>query len=177
MGSATVLADDPQLTVRRPDGRAHPRRPVRIVFDRRLRTPAGSRLATDGAAPSWIVTAPDADRTDSQPAPVGCELIAAAPGPGFLAAALAELHARGIRSLLVEGGATLAGALLADRLVDRIVWYTAPRLLGADGAPAVRGLDVPTCALAPGFRVVGARRIGDDLRLVLEPDLTAKEGP
>ncbi|MFG3224047.1 dihydrofolate reductase family protein [Kitasatospora sp. NPDC048194] len=63
----------------------------------------------------------------------------------------------------------LAGALLADHLVDRLVWYSAPRLLGADGAPAVRGLDVPTCAQAPGFRVVGARRIGEDVRVVLEP--------
>ncbi|MFH8386360.1 bifunctional diaminohydroxyphosphoribosylaminopyrimidine deaminase/5-amino-6-(5-phosphoribosylamino)uracil reductase RibD [Kitasatospora sp. NPDC018058] len=187
VGSATVLADDPQLTARDPAGRARRRQPVRIVFDRRLRTPAHCRLATDGAAPTWIVTAKEPDRPPDrqrepqrQPertAPGTCELIPADPGPGFLAAALAELHDRGIRSLLVEGGATLAGALLAERLVDRILWYSAPRLLGADGAPAVRGLDVPTCAQAPGFRVIGARRIGEDVRVVLEPDPTDKEGP
>ncbi|MER6299758.1 bifunctional diaminohydroxyphosphoribosylaminopyrimidine deaminase/5-amino-6-(5-phosphoribosylamino)uracil reductase RibD [Kitasatospora sp. NPDC001539] len=175
VGSATVLADDPRLTARDPAGRTRRRQPVRIVFDRRLRTPPTCRLATDTAAPTWIVTTHAPPRRAPRTAPGACELITTEAGPGFLPAALTELHRRGIRSLLVEGGATLAGALLADHLVDRLVWYSAPRLLGADGAPAVRGLDVPTCAQAPGFRVVGARRIGEDVRVVLEPQ--PKESP
>ncbi|MEU3991890.1 bifunctional diaminohydroxyphosphoribosylaminopyrimidine deaminase/5-amino-6-(5-phosphoribosylamino)uracil reductase RibD [Streptomyces platensis] len=166
VGSSTVLADDPALTARTAAGRPGARQPVRVVFDRRLRTPARSRLASDGAAPTWILTTrPAADHAlgSAEPVTIG-------PGPRYLTEALHALYDRGIRSLLVEGGATLAGALLGEGLVDRVIWYSAPRLLGQDGAPAVRGLEVPSCAGAPGFRVLGVRRVGEDVRTVLEPD-------
>ncbi|WP_438483718.1 bifunctional diaminohydroxyphosphoribosylaminopyrimidine deaminase/5-amino-6-(5-phosphoribosylamino)uracil reductase RibD [Streptomyces sp. S186] len=166
VGSTTVLADDPQLTARDTAGRPRPRQPVRVVFDRRLRTPADARLASDGAAPTWILTT----RTAGEERHGTAELITADPGERFLTASLHALYDRGIRSLLVEGGATLAGALLGEALVDRIIWYSAARLLGPDGAPAVRGLDIPTCAAAPNFRIIAARRLGDDLRTVLEPE-------
>ncbi|MGA5564985.1 RibD family protein [Streptomyces platensis] len=112
-----------------------------------------------------LTTRPAAD------GPLGsAEPVTIGPGPRYLPEALHTLYGRGIRSLLVEGGATLAGALLGEGLVDRVIWYSAPRLLGQDGAPAVRGLDVPSCAGAPGFRVLGVRRIGEDVRTVMEPD-------
>ncbi|MGW0286276.1 bifunctional diaminohydroxyphosphoribosylaminopyrimidine deaminase/5-amino-6-(5-phosphoribosylamino)uracil reductase RibD [Streptomyces sp. NPDC003236] len=165
VGSNTVLVDDPELTARDPAGRPRGRQPVRVVFDRRLRTTAGSRLASDGAAPTWILTT----RTTGDGYLGAAELITVAPGARYLSTSLHELYDRGIRSLLVEGGATLAGALLTESLVDRIVWYSAARLLGQDGAPAVRGLDVPSCGAAPVFRVIGTRRLGEDVRTVLEP--------
>ncbi|HWM37326.1 MAG TPA: bifunctional diaminohydroxyphosphoribosylaminopyrimidine deaminase/5-amino-6-(5-phosphoribosylamino)uracil reductase RibD [Streptomyces sp.] len=164
VGSTTVLVDDPELTARNAAGGPRRRQPVRVVFDRRLRTPAGSRLASDVAAPTWLLTTRAADH------PLGsAELITVEPGPRFLDESLYKLYDRGIRSLLVEGGATLAAALLSEARVDRVIWYSAPRLLGQDGAPAVRGLDVATCGDAPSFRVLDARRLGDDVRTVLEP--------
>jgi diaminohydroxyphosphoribosylaminopyrimidine deaminase/5-amino-6-(5-phosphoribosylamino)uracil reductase len=166
VGSTTVMVDDPELTARDATGRPRARQPVRAVFDRRLRTPADSRLASDGAAPTWILTT----RTAGEGHHGAAELITLDAGPGFLAASLHELYGRGIRSLLVEGGATLAGALLSEALVDRIIWYSAARLLGHDGAPAIRGLDVPSCGAAPSFRVISTRRLGEDIRTVLEPE-------
>ncbi|MGV4926768.1 bifunctional diaminohydroxyphosphoribosylaminopyrimidine deaminase/5-amino-6-(5-phosphoribosylamino)uracil reductase RibD (plasmid) [Streptomyces sp. BHT-5-2] len=166
VGSTTVLVDDPQLTARDTAGRPRPRQPARIVFDRRLRTPVDARLASDGAAPTWILTT----RTAGEGRHGTAELLTVAPGEHFLTASLHALYDRGIRSLLVEGGATLAGALLGEELVDRIIWYSAARLLGQDGAPAVRDLDIPSCAAAPGFRILGTRRLGEDLRTVLEPE-------
>ncbi|MEG3630766.1 bifunctional diaminohydroxyphosphoribosylaminopyrimidine deaminase/5-amino-6-(5-phosphoribosylamino)uracil reductase RibD [Streptomyces poriticola] len=166
VGSTTALIDDPELTARSATGRPRTRQPVRVVFDRRLRTPVDSRLASDGAAPTWILTTRSAGDK-----PLGkAELITIDPGSGFLTTSLSELYNRGIRSLLVEGGATLAGALLTEALVDRIIWYSAARLLGQDGAPAIRGLDVPSCGAAPSFRVLGTRRLGEDVRTVLEPE-------
>jgi len=127
-GIGTALADNPRLTVRdfptlRP--------PLRVLLDSRLRLPAGSHLL-DGSAPTLIYTLSD------RPAPAGaaeiCRLEADAQGRLSLNAVLADLAARGIGELMLEAGATLGSAFLAQDLVDEIVCYQAPQLLG--GAPS-----------------------------------------
>ncbi|MDP9818589.1 diaminohydroxyphosphoribosylaminopyrimidine deaminase/5-amino-6-(5-phosphoribosylamino)uracil reductase [Spirilliplanes yamanashiensis] len=147
-GAGTVLADDPQLTVRGAAGAAVPRQPLRVVADTAGRTPAGARVR-DGAAPTWVAT--------------GAELGTGADGRVDLAALAAGLYARGVRVALLEGGPTLAGGFLAAGLVDEVVGYVAPKLLGA-GRAALTGAGVPTIAEAIGLDLTDVTRVGPDLR-------------
>ncbi|MGY1746005.1 bifunctional diaminohydroxyphosphoribosylaminopyrimidine deaminase/5-amino-6-(5-phosphoribosylamino)uracil reductase RibD [Blastococcus sp. SYSU D00695] len=144
VGSGTALADDPQLTVRLPDGTDAARQPLRVVADRRGRLPAGARLR-DGAAPT---------------------LVSAAPGPAEL---LAELHDRGVRRVLLEGGPGLAAAFWRAGLVDEAVLHLAPKLLGA-GPPLVGDLGINTIAGALTLTVTDVVRRGQDVEIRLRPD-------
>lgn len=108
VGTGTVLADDPALTVRLPEG--GDRSPLRVVMGRRP-IPEGARVM-DGSAPSLQIEEHDP------------------------AAALATLAARGVQHVLLEGGPTLAAAFLDARLVDRLEWYLSGLLLG-DGPPSL----------------------------------------
>jgi diaminohydroxyphosphoribosylaminopyrimidine deaminase/5-amino-6-(5-phosphoribosylamino)uracil reductase len=142
VGVGTVLADDPQLTVRPDPGR----QPVRVVVDSDGRTPADARVRDD-AAETLIVTARETGRHD-------------------LPALLALLRERGIVSALLEGGPTLAAAFLRQDLVDRVVGYVAPTLLGA-GPAAVGDLGVGTINDAVRLRLDEVTRVGDDVRLTM----------
>ena len=82
---------------------------------------------------------------------------------------LAALAARGITRVLVEGGAGIAGAFLRERLVDRLYWFEAPVLLGAEGLPGVGPLGLARLRDAPRWRCVEERRLGADRLSVLEP--------
>jgi diaminohydroxyphosphoribosylaminopyrimidine deaminase/5-amino-6-(5-phosphoribosylamino)uracil reductase len=169
VGSGTALADDPLLTCRIPglEGRS----PVRVVVDRRLRLPPTSRLARSAReVPVWVVAGPDADGAAARALEArGCEVLRVAgpaDGPGVAASAvLAALAGRGITRLLVEGGATLAAALLRAHLVDRLHLFEAPILLGAEAVPGVGPLGLGRLGDAPRWRRVEERRLGGGDRL------------
>ncbi len=166
VGIGTVLADDPQLTVR--DVRAPGRLPQRVIFDRTGRLPHGSALArTARDVPVTVVgEAIPADRQQALGA-LGIAVIQAAGLPAQLRA----LRSAGVTSLYCEGGAALADALLAEGLVDRLVIFTAPVRLGADAVrPLQSGPPVPI-EQAARHRLVSHRRMGDDLMAIY--DLTA----
>jgi diaminohydroxyphosphoribosylaminopyrimidine deaminase / 5-amino-6-(5-phosphoribosylamino)uracil reductase len=156
VGVGTVLADDPRLTVRKPDGSLAIRQPMRVVVDTNGRTPADARMR-DGAAPSWVATAAEAG--------------AGQDGRVSLPGLLAELYRRGVRSALLEGGPRLAGAFLAAGLVDKVVGYVAPKLLGA-GPAALLDAGVGTIADAIDLDIVDVARVGSDLRLTALPKKT-----
>lgn len=169
VGSGTALADDPALTVRLP-GLVPPGYPgpVRIVADGRLRLPLTSVLvATARATPTWVLTTRGADRhriaafTDA-----GVVVIAVradANGQPDPAESLRALAGRGITRLLVEGGARLAASLLRDRLVDRLAWFHAPGILGADARGAVEALGLEMLAAMPRFQVRVRQPAGADM--------------
>jgi diaminohydroxyphosphoribosylaminopyrimidine deaminase / 5-amino-6-(5-phosphoribosylamino)uracil reductase len=163
-GSGTVLADDPRLTVRGVDPHDHlrtHRRPLRVVADGRGRTPPHSRVLDD-AAPTLVAVAEDAPALESRAAVVRLPRAGAA---GLdLRALLAELAEREIVAALLEGGPTLAGAFLAAGLVDRVVAYLAPTLLGA-GAAALADAGVTTLAEAYHLDIDDVTAIGPDLRI------------
>ena len=138
IGTGTALADDPSLTVRDPDGPAAAHQPIRVVMGRRP-IPAEAALR-DGLAPLRIFP------TES-PAQV-----------------LAALGAEDVQHVLLEGGPTLAAAFLRAGLVDRFVWYLAPKILGS-GVPAVGDLGVPGIAAAMLLEITGITRVGQDVRL------------
>jgi diaminohydroxyphosphoribosylaminopyrimidine deaminase/5-amino-6-(5-phosphoribosylamino)uracil reductase len=154
VGSGTALTDDPSLTCRLPglEGRS----PVRVVLDGGLRLPLASQLVTSAATtPTWLLTRVDADgaRADAL-AETGVEVIriaTAADGRLDLADAVRTLAGRGLTRVLAEGGSRLAAALLAARLVDRLVWATAPMVIGGDGLPAIADLGLDRLREAPRF--------------------------
>ena len=152
IGIGTALADDPRLTVRDvaslPSGRA----PVRVVFDSRLRLPLNSRLAqTAREVPTWVLTGGDApEDAERALADAGCSVVRvpnSAEGRVDVTAALRLLGSQGVVSVLVEGGAELAGSLLASRHADELHAFIAPILLGPRGRPGAvdwAGPDTPT---------------------------------
>ncbi|MCX8102322.1 MAG: bifunctional diaminohydroxyphosphoribosylaminopyrimidine deaminase/5-amino-6-(5-phosphoribosylamino)uracil reductase RibD [Geminicoccaceae bacterium] len=170
VGIGTVLADDPELTCRLP-GLAG-RSPVRVVLDRRLRLPPDSRLArTAREVPVWVVTNAPADpERAGRLSALGVRIETTSEvGAGSLAAALALLAERGITRVLVEGGGEIATAFVRAGLVDRLVLFQAPILLGADGVPLVGGLAVARPDQAERWAPVDVHRLGEDEMRVLEP--------
>jgi diaminohydroxyphosphoribosylaminopyrimidine deaminase / 5-amino-6-(5-phosphoribosylamino)uracil reductase len=136
VGIGTVLADDPLLTARDTDPPAE-RQPLRVVFDRAARLPAGSRLAASAGpdAPVLVVAGPGA-RPVAAP---HVETLAV----GSPAEALAELGRRRISAVLLEGGATLATAFLGAGLIDRLMLYRAPIELGRGPGLFTRAVELP----------------------------------
>lgn len=143
VGSGTVLADDPELTVRPSHGGTAERQPLRVVVDRRGRVPLTAKVL-DKAAPSLLVH-------EDEPRAV-----------------LAVLFDRGVRSVLLEGGPRLAAAFLAAGCVDKVVSYIAPALLG-EGPAALGPIGVGSIDQARRFRIDEVCRIGDDIRVVAYP--------
>ncbi len=162
VGSTTARMDDPSLTVR---GTVVPRRtPRRVVFGR------SSQLSSEGAlartareTPTTVFVAPGTGAAQGALASAGVDVRETK----SLAAALATLREEEVESVLVEGGGQLAGALLAEDLVDRLYWVQSPLWLG-DGVPAVTGLPGTSLELAPRWRVVERRALGEDTLLVVD---------
>lgn len=162
-GSGTVLADDPSLTVRLDDASEFVA-PLRVVLDPGLATYARGRVR-EGDAPTLYLHAPDVKpprgfAADSAHVPVR-------DGNLDLAAVLALLAEREVNEVQVEAGATLAGALLKAGLVDELLLYIAPVLLGERARPLFTGLGIETMAQRARLQVVDSRRVGEDQRLLL----------
>ena len=170
VGIGTAVADDPDLTCRLPGFKAVPM--VRVVADSHLRLPLTTRLVRDAAAsPTWVIARKDADRRrrDALEGLGVAVLPVAGDAAGVdIAAGLALLAERGITRLLVEGGAALAAALLRADLVDRIVWFHAPSVMGGDGLPAAAAWGLAALDDMPRFRRVRAIEVGDDMMTELE---------
>ncbi|MEO5610692.1 MAG: bifunctional diaminohydroxyphosphoribosylaminopyrimidine deaminase/5-amino-6-(5-phosphoribosylamino)uracil reductase RibD [Ornithinibacter sp.] len=145
VGTGTAITDDPRLTVRTPDGSTPTRQPLRVVVGNRD-LPPGAALA-DESAPTLHVRTHD-------PAEV-----------------LATLHERGVHRVLLEGGATLVAAFLRAGLVDEVVLYLAPALLGS-GAPLVADLGVHTIADALRLNPTDVTVLGQDVRITARPQTT-----
>ena len=170
VGVGTVLADDPSLTVRDlpptgddvADAELATRGPLRVVLDADGRTPPeaavrrGSVLGgSPGAGECLVLTAADVGRGPR--------------GGVDLHAALAALHDRGVRSVMLEGGPRLAGAFLDAGLVDRVRAYLAPALLGQGTASVVTAVTGASMGAVARLVVDDVIRVGPDLRVDLLP--------
>jgi len=171
VGIGTVLRDDPELTVRL--GEPWPREPLRVVLDTEARTPVGARLIRAGR-PSAALIAVGAEAPRPR-----VEALAASGATVLscrtrdrrvdLGALLAELFAREVRAVLVEGGGEVHGAFLDSGLVDRVAIFTAPVLIGGRGATPVvggAGRELKSAIRLGGFTVTP---LGDDL--LIEADV------
>ncbi len=142
VGTGTVLADDPSLTARTPDGSLYPTQPVPVVIGRR-EVPADAALFRHPKTPVLA-------------------------GGRDLPEVLRDLHGRGIQSVFVEGGPTLASAFVTAGLADEVLVYLAPVLLGG-GRLAVTDLGVTTIADARRLSVTDVQHLGDDLLVIAHP--------
>lgn len=168
VGSGTQRADDPHLAVRGIEGAVQP---LRVVVDTNGTAVAPGARVLDDAAPTLVAVAENVT-AESEAETVR---IPRADGGLDIPALLDELHARGVRSVLLEGGPTLAGAFVAAGAVDRVVAYLAPVLLGA-GPAALTGGGITTITEALRLDVSETVRIGPDLRVTATPvALVAKE--
>lgn len=161
VGIGTALADDPLLTAR-PPGVVEPRQPLRVVFDSAARLPLASQLlSTLEASPVLVVASPQADEGRIEALRgAGAEVlvVAGATPVERVATALGELGGRGLTSLFLEGGQTLAATFLAAGEIDESRTFVAPMLLGGDTTtPAVA--PAPARCLALASR---AERVGGD---------------
>jgi diaminohydroxyphosphoribosylaminopyrimidine deaminase / 5-amino-6-(5-phosphoribosylamino)uracil reductase len=177
-GIGTVLADDPRLDVRLPvEAGAVRRQPLRIVLDSQLRTPPGARLfetpgevlilttLTGPEDPRALELTSRGARVESLP--LDGERVALAP----VLDRLAELE---LNEVLVEAGATLAGEMLRQALVDELLLYVGLRLLGPSARALVAMPPLARLADAPSFSLFDMQPVGDDLRLRLRPGGTAR---
>lgn len=142
VGTGTVFADDPSLTAREPGGQFYDAQPIPVVFGRR-EVPADAAITRHPHAPMFFTG------TD-------------------LAADLAELQRRGIRSLFIEGGPTLASAFITAGLVDELLIYVAPALIGGPRL-ALGDLGIASIGDALRFDFTTIERLGDDVLLVVHP--------
>ncbi|MFE7775981.1 bifunctional diaminohydroxyphosphoribosylaminopyrimidine deaminase/5-amino-6-(5-phosphoribosylamino)uracil reductase RibD [Streptomyces sp. NPDC057445] len=158
VGSGTARADDPHLAVRGIEGITQP---LRVVLDTRAAILSTARVLDD-AAPTLVAVAEDADARHL-PGVDLARLSADERGIG-VHALLTELYARGVRSVLLEGGPTLAGSFIAAGAVDKVVGYLAPVLLGA-GRTALADAGISTLTEALRLDVIETVRFGPDLRI------------
>lgn len=163
-GVGTVLADDPSLDARPDLDTQTGHQPLRVVVDTRARTPLTAKCLA-GQQPALVATGPLLEEP-GYPRTVQLPL---RDDHLDLAALLDHLQeAYGVVSVLLEGGPTLAGAFVAQGLVDRIVGYVAPALLG-DGRHALGDAGAGTITAAHRLRLDDVTRVGDDVRLTLRP--------
>lgn len=141
VGVGTAIADDPLLTARPAEASEIKRIARRLVVDRSGRLPANAKMLRDGGPPVSILA-------------------------GDLREELKQLAHDGVTNILVEGGATLVGALLQEKLVDQLLVFTAPKLVGdAMALPAVQGLTCATMDEALALELIDVERWGDDVLL------------
>jgi diaminohydroxyphosphoribosylaminopyrimidine deaminase/5-amino-6-(5-phosphoribosylamino)uracil reductase len=179
VGIGTVLADDPLLTCRLARGRS----PLRVVVDARLETPPYARVLTEGPpGPTILATLGATLRADPSRRrrleAAGARVLAVPGRAGRvdLEALLKVLAAEGGHRVLCEGGPRLAAELVRRRLVNRVAFYTAPRILGGDDARgAVGGTSPARLADALSLGSMTVRRLGEDV--VIEADVMATGRP
>jgi diaminohydroxyphosphoribosylaminopyrimidine deaminase/5-amino-6-(5-phosphoribosylamino)uracil reductase len=165
IGIGSALADDPELTCRL-SGVSAPRL-VRVVVDSNGRLPADCKLVkTAGAQPTWLVTAAAVEPLRR----AGVKVVATPLRAGRvdLTSALKALAAEGLTRVLVEGGATLASALLKLGLVDRLLWYRAPSIMG-EGISAVASLGIDALNALPRLKHEETIRLGEDVLETYRP--------
>lgn len=175
VGIRTVLADDPELTTRLPEGG---RNPVRVIVDSRARTPLTAKVASDGQAPTLIAVTADAPPENiAALAAKGAQILVLPRGETGveLRALFKALGERKLTSVLIEGGATVNAAALAANLVDKIEFFVAPKILGGATAPGpVGGQGPATLDEAVLLEDAAAEAVGEDI--LISAYVLAREG-
>ena len=162
-GIGTVLADDAQLSVR-----AVPttRQPLRVVLDSALKMPLAARILQGGNVLIYTATRDIAKIAALEKAGAKVEVMPAAKGQVDLLACLKDLAVRGCNEVLVEAGRTLNGALLQAGLVDELVLYMAPQMLGDMARGMAQLAELTSLEQRVELKWLDVRQIGQDLRIL-----------
>jgi diaminohydroxyphosphoribosylaminopyrimidine deaminase/5-amino-6-(5-phosphoribosylamino)uracil reductase len=166
-GSGTVLADNPQLTVRLPDGESFTP-PWRVVLDNRLQTPPGHHVL-DGAMPTLVLHNEQYAPHDARFQAVELAVVEEKGGAMDLHAVMDLLARRHISEVHVEAGPSLCGSLFAAGLVDELLLYVAPVLLGDNARPLLGLPSLTDMAARWKLHTIDRRVLGEDMRLLLRP--------
>ena len=173
VGVNTVLNDDPQLTARDSEGAPESRQPLRVVLDSRARTSLEARLLKEPGQTLIAVTVPPESRVKPL-VETGAEVMhlpATADGLVDPNAVLEALGARGVVSVLVEGGGALLGTLFDLKLVDKVIAFIAPSVIGGRSSPSpVGGKGIEMMSHATTIRQTRLERIGEDILVVGYPE-------
>lgn len=177
VGIGTVLQDDPQLTTRLPDQQGV--NPLRIVVDSTLRLPRKARVTEVAADCRTLIATTNraAMATQEILQARGVEIVrlpAYDDGRVDLEALLSYLGGRGVASILVEGGAYLAATLLQRRLLDKLLVFIAPKVMGGDGISFIAPWGVETMEQVICLQQMTGRKVGEDF--LLEAYLAQEEG-
>jgi diaminohydroxyphosphoribosylaminopyrimidine deaminase/5-amino-6-(5-phosphoribosylamino)uracil reductase len=169
VGIGTVLADDPELTTRLPEGGKNP---LRVIVDTSLRIPDEARVLDTKTARTVIACGEDAD--DSRERMLrekGVEIIRmpVVDGKVNLKALMEELGRREIASILVEGGAEINGSLLSAGLIDQVMTFIAPKLIGGTGPTPIGGKGFSRMQDALELERVRVKRFGEDVAVIGYP--------
>lgn len=161
VGSNTVKADNPELNCRLPGFEGHS--PVRVVVDSKLDIRPDAKLITHAdSIPTWVITSREHIK-GAFPESVKLHQVPSTNGQVDIKAALALLAKEGITRVLVEGGAKLAASLLKAGVVDRLVWFHAPCVIGKKGLSAVGDLEKNLLNEMPRFKRESVQPLGGDL--------------
>lgn len=174
VGAGTVRADDPLLSCRL---KGPVRQPLRLVLDGRGQSPLSARLFRDPSAPTCVLTSVEAPAAWRKSLlGLGVELLVLPGRNGRLApkAVLEALFARGVQSVLLEGGSQVLAAFYEAGLIDRFDLIYTPRLMGGPGLPLLNGEAAATREKMGRLRLSAGRRLGDDWLISAEP---LYEGP
>lgn len=174
VGVGTVIADDPQLTSRIPGGKD----PLRVIVDSRLRIPLGARLLRESGAGTLLATLVDDEARSAPIRESGAHVVVCREKEGRvdLHDLLARLGARGVQSVLLEGGGTLAGEMLRQGLIDKFLLFYAPKLVGGDGPGPFSGRGVTRMEDAVRLGNMTYTRFGDDLLMQGYPESACSRG-
>jgi len=173
VGASTVIADNPRLTCRIEGGRD----PARVIIDQRLRSPAHAQIFRQRSnAPTIIVTSESNASKVTRRFGKQVEAIAAPTDTGGIALreVMRQFAQRGWSKVLIEGGAKLAGSAFGARIIDRVAFFIAPRIIGC-GLPGVEGLLTPSVREAITLRNLSARPVGADW--LLEAEVVQRREP
>ena len=163
-GIGTVLADDPALNVRHEGVDTAGRQPIRAVLDSGLRMPLSAGML-DLPGTTVLYCARDGNRSRLEAAGAEVVKVSANGGHADAAEVLADLASRGVNDVLVEAGPTVSGQLLMERLVDELVIYQAPHIMGSETLPMFRTPSWQALADRAELEIREVRRVGRDIRL------------
>jgi diaminohydroxyphosphoribosylaminopyrimidine deaminase/5-amino-6-(5-phosphoribosylamino)uracil reductase len=179
VGIGTVFADDPLLDTRLRKGKG--KSPIRIILDTKLRLPYAARVLTHSdAAMTWLVVGDDVSpRKLKNFSKKGVSLLLSQKKEGRidLAVLMDNLGRRSITSVLLEGGSTLMGSMMRERLIDKFYIFVAPKILGgSDGIPLAAGSGAKNMGQALRLNLSELRRFDDDVLFVGYPEYGAQDG-
>ncbi len=175
VGVGTVIADDPQLTSRIPGGKD----PLRVVVDSRLRIPPHARvLHLESRSKTVLATLVDGTEESAAIRQYGADLLVCREKGGKvdLHDLLARLGAMDVQSVLLEAGGTLAGEALRNSLIDKVLFFFAPKLVGGDGPGPFAGRGAARMEDAFRLENVTYTRFGDDILIQGYPESACSQG-
>ncbi|SDR10498.1 bifunctional diaminohydroxyphosphoribosylaminopyrimidine deaminase/5-amino-6-(5-phosphoribosylamino)uracil reductase RibD [Virgibacillus salinus] len=167
VGVETVIADNPSLTTRIPNGGKNP---IRVILDTSLRTPLDAAILNDQQADTWLFTGKDVTEQDMAPFKEKSGIDVIKMERLTIEDVLLDLGSKGIMSLFVEGGATVNSSFLEERRINQLITYMAPKLIGGKTAPTfIEGNGFQSMADTLSLEIKHVEMIDKDIKIIAEP--------